>query len=146
VTAGWRFGLHRPPGKAWDESGGDLHAVDINIGDHIAAVTVCGKTEAEAKSRAGAILFAMAVDGTPPEVPAPRDDGGPAFPFSALSPEGPSVYRDNEGMSLRDYFAAAALQGYLAAYTGADVRMPDPDAAAARAFEYADAMLKARKA
>ena len=43
-----------------------------------------------------------------------KNDGGPAFPYSALSPAGPEVYKDNEGMTLRDYFAAAAVQAALA--------------------------------
>jgi hypothetical protein len=39
------------------------------------------------------------------------DKGGSAFPYSALSPEGPVIYKDSEGMSLRDFFAAVALGG-----------------------------------
>ena len=46
------------------------------------------------------------------------------------------------GMSLRDYFAAIALQGDLAS-SGAS--LPPADSAAARAYEYADAMLKQRE-
>jgi hypothetical protein len=42
------------------------------------------------------------------------DDGGPAFSSSGLvTPNGDVIYGWN-GMSLRDYFAAAALQGMLA--------------------------------
>jgi hypothetical protein len=44
---------------------------------------------------------------------------------------------------LRDRFAAAALTGYLAAFTG-DRLLPDPRAAAKGCYEYADAMLAER--
>lgn len=68
------------------------------------------------------------------------DDGGPAFPgenSSAISP----------GMSLRDYFAAAALQGILAG--GFANTIPHDDIsggsqAAGFAYLYADAMLAER--
>jgi len=58
-------------------------------------------------------------------------DGGPAFP--ALD-----ARTMLSGMSLRDYFAAMALQGIL---NDADVFW---DKAAPLAYQYADAMLKAR--
>ena len=59
----------------------------------------------------------------------PNDDGGPAFPLCL-----------SIGMTLRDYFAAAALQGILADGGGASW---DDDAK--NAFKAADAMLKARE-
>jgi len=46
------------------------------------------------------------------------------------------------GMTLRDYFAAAALKGFLAAYN--ETADPEPDRAAKKCFDYADAMLKVR--
>ena len=54
------------------------------------------------------------------------------------------------GLSLRDYFAAAALQGLLASGTGVIVavtqaRSHDPDEVANAAYAYADAMLKERE-
>ena len=56
---------------------------------------------------------------------------GPAFPCDIET-----------GMSLRDYFAAKAMQGILA--------NPDidgyPEDYAKKAYQYADAMLKARQA
>jgi hypothetical protein len=58
----------------------------------------------------------------------PIDDGGPEFPLCL-----------SIGMTLRDYFAAAALQGILADGGGASW---DDDAK--NAFKAADAMLKAR--
>lgn len=47
------------------------------------------------------------------------------------------------GMSLRDYFAAAALQGMCARTVGVTV---DTDARSKLAYEYADSMLAARDA
>jgi hypothetical protein len=44
--------------------------------------------------------------------------------------------------SLRDYFAAAALQGVLAQYSS--TRPPDVQAIALEAYRYADAMLEVR--
>jgi hypothetical protein len=72
-------------------------------------------------------------------------DGGTAFPC-----HGP--HRDSEGMALRDYFAAAALQGMWAGkYTiGRNKETKEVesrisyDDIAGWAFEQADAMLKAR--
>jgi len=46
------------------------------------------------------------------------------------------------GLSLRDYFAAAALQGYC---TRADIDFLRMEALAKHAYELADAMLYARK-
>ena len=51
----------------------------------------------------------------------------------------PDRYRD--GMTLRDYFAAKAMQGMMV-----DVHIPDCDYIAKTAYEIADAMLKAREA
>ena len=48
------------------------------------------------------------------------------------------------GLTIRDYFAAAALTGYLAAYAGDGIALPDEKNAAQAAYEYADAMLTAR--
>lgn len=58
------------------------------------------------------------------------------------SPPGPPVLRI-EDMTLRDYFAAKALDGLLAAHT--DSRpLPSENDAAAQAYQYADAMLRER--
>ena len=65
--------------------------------------------------------------------------GGPAFPFS---PSDDSTIKPQLGMTLRDYFAAKAMQGMLAhAYM-----QPQTGAAgyARDAYLVADAMLKAR--
>jgi hypothetical protein len=44
-----------------------------------------------------------------------KDKNTPAFPFVAEDESGMMI---NMGMSLRDYFAAKAMQGMLAACTG----------------------------
>jgi hypothetical protein len=67
--------------------------------------------------------------------------GNPAMPCSIDTGVGEL---DFTGMTLRDHFASAALTGYLAAHSGADVRFPSQDEAASQAYDYADAMLKAR--
>lgn len=48
-------------------------------------------------------------------------------------------------IGLRDRFAMAALTGYIAAFAGEDVLMPEPKKAAERAYAYADACLKQRR-
>ena len=63
-------------------------------------------------------------------------DGGPAFPTLFIEPDYGSGYA---GMTLRDYFAAAALQGNLIEPTA------NNDEVAKWAYSLADAMLKARK-
>lgn len=71
-----------------------------------------------------------------------KDNGGPAFPQNDA---GVNRINNHDGMTLRDYFAAAALQGILA-NNASDVANPcmSPDDYAREAFLYADAMLKAR--
>ena len=53
--------------------------------------------------------------------------------------------RDPQGMTLRDYFAAQALQGYLAMYSDPNYQGPTYSDAAESAYNFADAMLKARE-
>lgn len=72
-------------------------------------------------------------------------DGGRAFPWCGDLNETPFI---SLGMTLRDYFAAKALQGLLACAT-ADESGPE-DLNWTRylselAYEYADAMLRARE-
>lgn len=70
-----------------------------------------------------------------------QDNGGPAFPNT--------IRIDNEefaslrGMTLRDYFAAKAMQGILSTVTNGKV---DLEVFSAGAYAIADAMLKARQA
>jgi hypothetical protein len=76
-------------------------------------------------------------------------DGGPAFPFTAknLRDGYDEVY---SGMSLRDYFAAKALQAIIGNQSALDelhkiVASEEQDDSIARvAYGFADAMLKAR--
>ena len=70
---------------------------------------------------------------------APINDGGPAFPHTTQW-DGITPAINYHGISMRDYFAAAALQGILADGGGASW---DDDAK--NAFKASDAMLKARK-
>jgi hypothetical protein len=65
---------------------------------------------------------------------AKKPDGGSAFPTT--------VHVYEKGMSLRDYFAAQALTGMLARPPEEGLSMMDR---AITAYDYADAMLKARE-
>ncbi|MFY4261492.1 hypothetical protein ACOTCG_28145 [Achromobacter xylosoxidans] len=71
------------------------------------------------------------------------DDGGPAFPNV---PDGAgSRWADwDTGMTLRDYFAAKAMQGWLASFGPTD--SPKASSVANLAYGIADAMLAARGA
>lgn len=83
-------------------------------------------------------------------------DGGPAFPtkYPALDPRASGFFTE-DGMTLRDYFAAKAVQGLLANSEGAhkgqeptlDALCRDKkiaDTFAELAYDMADAMLRAR--
>jgi hypothetical protein len=72
-----------------------------------------------------------------------KDTGGPAFPT-------PAHNLQNDGMTLRDYFAAKAMQGLIGCPdwrdgAGEDVGMDASDYTASAAYMMADAMLKARQ-
>jgi hypothetical protein len=73
-------------------------------------------------------------------------DGGPAFPTARVTINGVNAQDGIEcfgpGLSLRDYFAAGAMQSYL---NGPDRDDFSADAWAGAAYEMADAMLKVRK-
>ena len=64
-----------------------------------------------------------------------KDCGGFAFPSQWDD-------KDNEGMTLRDWFAGQALSNTAGNYRGTAF---DPVGIARIAYEYADAMLEARK-
>jgi len=68
--------------------------------------------------------------------------GGPAFPAHHYD-----LADEEQGMTLRDYFAGKAMQAYINAHPGGS---PDHRDAAlwapSLAYEMADAMLEARKA
>lgn len=74
-----------------------------------------------------------------------KNTGGPAFPVWELNGSGKAEMTDF-GMSLRDYFAAKALQGLLAAQIHGFNDRPANGPFASMAYEMADAMLKAREA
>jgi len=70
----------------------------------------------------------------------------PAFPNEGFNGWG----KPFEGMTLRDYFAAKAMQAFISAYPcqaigGEDGGIPtDAESISGDAYEMADAMLKAR--
>jgi hypothetical protein len=67
--------------------------------------------------------------------------GGPAFPVEYYDAQ-LDKRRVMQGMTLRDYFAAKAMQGDLIA----GVHPDDFNRCAYRAYQMADAMLKVREA
>lgn len=69
-------------------------------------------------------------------------DGGSAFPGTI---DKRALEQPAPGMSLRDYFAAAALQGMFANPRWDARQVSDPKRAAFSAYNYADAMLSERK-
>ena len=70
------------------------------------------------------------------------DTGGTAFPMPGAHLPSGKWMRGERGMSLRDYFAAKALQGFAAHLNGATKRGNEtgPEANARLAYEYADAI------
>lgn len=64
-----------------------------------------------------------------------KDNSGPAFPTDF---DMSSFKHDNQGMTLRQYFAGQAMNGILA--NGID--LPDSESLRVQAYQYADAMLK----
>ncbi len=69
--------------------------------------------------------------------------GGPAFPGPYVNDKGglEAIWKQG-GMTLRDYFAAKAMQGDVVG----GVHRDDFEVTAIRAYRMADAMLKAREA
>lgn len=83
-----------------------------------------------------------------------KETGGYAFPipnadFHTFQPSTVDEYkRIQSGMTLRDYFAAKAMQGWLASYPESDkhpVAYHIEDRIAEFSYLMADAMLKARE-
>ena len=75
----------------------------------------------------------------------------PAFPRSMYSTNGPfdsSAYSAGYGMSMRDYFAAKAMQGAIAhgLFNADKTSLDYSEYIANIAYVYADAMLKRREA
>jgi hypothetical protein len=73
-----------------------------------------------------------------------NNDGGPAFPTHSvgINELNEGVLITTGGATLRDYFAAAALQGILARGQSLSSKKDE----AVEAFQYSGAMLKAREA
>ena len=71
-------------------------------------------------------------------------DGGPAFPQERTLPCG--SHEECEGLSMRDYFAAKALQSFMLVYgqNNGHLMGMDDDTLAQAAYSTADAMIKAR--
>ena len=68
-------------------------------------------------------------------------DGGPAFPRTGDAVSAENRQFDLDGMSLRDYFAAKAMQSLISL----DFDDMSPNAVSYDAYKYADAMLTARE-
>lgn len=83
---------------------------------------------------------------------ADTNTGGAAFPNQKLrtnGDDGCGMYAFDQGMTLRDYFAAKVLQGimansYIASADGLATKLDSINAKSC--YETADAMLEARKA
>ena len=89
-----------------------------------------------------------------------KDDGGPAFPSDMIVGHSVTASKPYSGMSLRDWFAGQALAGAIEDYDRVTRRGPGKDNClpysnavlgsretiiAMQAYNYADAMLAARK-
>ena len=66
-------------------------------------------------------------------------DGGPAFPITHAGNTCATT-----GMTLRDYFAAKAMEGFIAYATHKGIYAPPDEELANVSYQLADAMLKAR--
>jgi hypothetical protein len=69
--------------------------------------------------------------------------GGPAFPIKQYN-RNIMAFEEVCGMTMRDYFAAKAIQGMFA--SGNLPKSVQDDELASVAYKFADAMLKAREA
>lgn len=72
-----------------------------------------------------------------------EDKGGSAFPFTVFQENGARC--SAPGMTLRDYFAAKAMQGMCAAPMGKFPYQLEIESIACDTYKMADAMLEARK-
>ena len=77
-----------------------------------------------------------------------KDDGGYAFPIPlAIGPSGDVMHAAqwaSGGMTIRDYFAGAAMTGLLASNAMYSGKTNDRDALALDAYAHADAMISER--
>ena len=75
-----------------------------------------------------------------------REFGGFAFPQTDFLVDGSTANYGDAGMTLRDYFAAKAMQGFITNLDTGEKRLIDVPQLAKSAYSIADAMLKAREA
>ena len=73
------------------------------------------------------------------------DDGGPAFARDSHMDKQIGLYVQQQGMSLRDYFAASALQGLMGRVWGEAPAQELFKIWVKSSYAIADAMIKARK-
>lgn len=98
----------------------------------------------EVRDEIAADIAKAVKDDWPPQIGA-RKDGGPAFPESlGVTPDGTVLFGQG-GISVRDYFAAAFLTGWIATYgeTAGHSGLAH-ELNAESAYKAADAMLKER--
>lgn len=83
-----------------------------------------------------------------------KTDGGPAFPATLIDSDRNVIFNNEQiGMTLRDYFAAKAMQARLSDYesaislkAAADKHgIPIAEEVAVQAYAFADAMLRVRE-
>jgi hypothetical protein len=74
---------------------------------------------------------------------AKKETGGPAFPRPASDSHAHGMHKPFDGMTLRDYFAAKAMQAMIVVWEKEDSGTNYD--CAVDAYLYADRMLKARK-
>ncbi len=72
-----------------------------------------------------------------------RDDGGPAFPHRWTAVDGAPM--GVRGMSLRDYFAGQVLPSVFESANRSNRELATTDKVAEKAYQIADAMLKAKE-
>lgn len=74
-----------------------------------------------------------------------KETGGPAFPQGNDRVVSARSIVDSQGMTLRDYFAAKAMQAVIANAMCSEKEAVFYDEVSAISYEVADAMLKARE-
>lgn len=67
------------------------------------------------------------------------DDGGPAFPYTEDKTHIGMGIKQNNGMTLRDYFAGQALMGMMEKYSQTNC-----DIVSGWSYQFADAMIAER--
>lgn len=76
-----------------------------------------------------------------------KKNGGPAFPAQPTQHVAPGVTIEaHNGMTLRDYFAAKFMNGWMASWNGPNPNDEGLRLTAETAYAMADAMIRARDA